>query len=497
MWLARLHRWANRNEWVLFLLLIVLVLRAPSLFVPHFYGDEEIYLVMGRAWREGLPLYQTVFDHKPPGIYIVAGLFNNLFAFHAALTVAMLFQTILFWLFAKRFWKTRPNLAYISSLVFTLLTTLQWFEGLVVNAELFMMIPIVASLLIVWDARPRDFWRYALGGIIAGIGLLFKIPVAADALAIALYLFAFPMVTFGESIRGVFSWRTFLYLGGFFLPLAVTFIYYFSRGIGHSYLSAVFTDNFGYVSSGSLHTFSLIDTLKNGLVARTGILAALSLLLYLLRKKLPTAFVFAALWFSFSFYAALLSGRPYPHYLLQPIVPFSLLIPFVFVLDTIAGWVVAALLLFVGIVAGKLLGFGTYPLWPLYTNEYQLATKQISYSTYLSRYTNAPRNYDIGAYLLAHMRPEDRLYVWGADATLYNITDRLPAAGRYTVSFHTVDMNAYSEVMQDLQTRPPRYIVMLPSGSNFPALSSFLSTDYVLVHSIHGSNVYLKIESGR
>ncbi len=501
-WLARLHRWANRNEWILFLLLVVLVLRAPSLFVPHFYGDEEIYLVMGRAWREGLSLYRVVFDHKPPGIYVVAGVFNNLFAFHAALTVAMLGQTVLFWLFARRFWEARPKLAYISSLVFTLLTTLQWFEGLVVNAELFMMIPVVASLLMVWrldSTRSKNaghvLLKYFVGGIVAGIGLLFKIPVAADILAIALYLFAFRKTSFWGSIRGFFSWQTFLYLGGFILPLGLTLVYYFTRGIGHSYLSAVFTDNFGYISSGSLHTFSLIDTLKNGLVARTGILVAVVFLLYLLRKRLPTEFVFATLWFSFSFYAALLSGRPYPHYLLQPIVPFSLLLPFVFVLDTVVGWMLAALLLFIGIVAGKSLGFGTYPLWTIYTDEYQLVTKQISYSTYLSRYTNAPRNYDIGAYLLAHMLPEDRLYVWGADATLYNITDRLPAAGRYTVSFHVADMHAYDEVIQDLRAHEPRYIVILPSGGSFPELSSLLSTNYVLVHSILGSNVYLEIGS--
>jgi hypothetical protein len=54
MWksLIKLHKWCNHYEWIIFLIILVLVLRLPSLIMPHYYGDEEIYFVMGRAWRE-------------------------------------------------------------------------------------------------------------------------------------------------------------------------------------------------------------------------------------------------------------------------------------------------------------------------------------------------------------------------------------------------------------------------------------------------------------
>jgi hypothetical protein len=38
-------------------------------------------------------------------------------------------------------------LAYVSSLIFVLVTTLPTFEGLTVNAELLMMIPVTAAVI--------------------------------------------------------------------------------------------------------------------------------------------------------------------------------------------------------------------------------------------------------------------------------------------------------------------------------------------------------------
>lgn len=492
-WLKGLHAWANKHEWVILLLLVVLVLRVPSLFTPHFYGDEEIYLVMGRAWRMGLPLYTTVFDHKPPLIYIIAGLFPTLMWFRTALLVAMLGQTVLFWELAKRFWAKRPVLSYLSSLVFVLLTTLQWFEGLIANAELFMMIAPVASLLIVWPTpRQKHILKYFLGGLVAGLGLLFKIPVVVDIAAIILFLYIFRAKTFWESVKTIFSPRILVYILGVMIPLAASFVYYFAKGIGPTYLSAVFTDNLGYVSSGSLQTFSLVSTLKNGLVMRAGLLAGFTLFLYLFRKKLDERLVLAGGWLAFSFFGSLLSGRPYPHYLQQPVVPFSLLLPIIFVADSILAWVTIGILALLGILAQRFIGFGAYPLLPIYADHYQLLTRQISYKEYLSRYTNAYRNTVIGNYLQNHLAPEDKIYVWGADATIYNLTNRLPAGGPYIVSFHVQDLKAYDLVIRNLRENHPRYIIMTPDGGPFPELQALLAERYTLATSVDGSEVYLR-----
>ncbi len=112
-----LHRWCNRREWILILLILVALFRLPTLTTPHFYGDEEIYFVMGRAWNTGVPLYEAMFDHKPPLIYIIAGIFSTIPLFRGFLLLSMLAHTNLFWLLPQRFWgEKHPVLAKISSL---------------------------------------------------------------------------------------------------------------------------------------------------------------------------------------------------------------------------------------------------------------------------------------------------------------------------------------------------------------------------------------------
>ena len=98
----------------------------------------------------------------------------------------MILHTVLFWELAKKFWeKTRPFMAYVSSAIFVLLTTLPTLEGLTVNAELLMMVPVTAGVLLLWEIKQSEWKKYGLAGLLLGIGWLYKIPVAADAIAIA------------------------------------------------------------------------------------------------------------------------------------------------------------------------------------------------------------------------------------------------------------------------------------------------------------------------
>ena len=264
-WLATLHRWCNKHEWVIFLTILVLVLRLPSFIMPHYYGDEEIYFVMGRAWSEGVPMYSAVFDHKPPLIYVMAGIAPTMLAFRGLLAGLMVLHTILFWHLAKLFWqKIKPSLAYLSTIIFVLVTTLPTFEGLTVNAELLMMIPVTAAALILWNAKPKEWSKFLIAGLLGGIGWLFKIPVAADMVAIGLFFIAFREESLKDSIKAFFSWSFLAYAFAFVAPLALTFVYYYIKGTGPDYLATVLTVNLGYVSSWSTSTY-VFNPFKSGL----------------------------------------------------------------------------------------------------------------------------------------------------------------------------------------------------------------------------------------
>lgn len=486
------HAWCNRHEWLILFLGLVIIFRLPTLFTPHYYGDEEIYFVMGKAWRDGVPLYQAMFDHKPPLIYILAGIARTVFWFRFMLLAAMVAHTWLFYVFAKKFWaKIRPNMAYLSTAIFVVLTTLPTFEGNIANAELFMMVPLTAAVLLVWDARSNDWKRFLGAGLIAGIGWLFKVPVAADFAALALYFFPFQETTFLKSIRSLFTFSFWSFVIGFALPLLSTFVYYYLKGTGPAYLATVLTVNLGYVSSWSTSTFAF-NPFKSGLLVRAMIAAGVALFLYLFRKKLDTRFTFVSLWLAFSFFGSLLSGRPYPHYLQEPFVPLSLFVPFIFTIETFLPWVVVGGLTLWALLTNKQIKFWAYDTLPLYKNFAAAATGKISYPEYVKTFDGAKRNYAIGEYLIKHMDPADKIFVWGSDAALYNITDRLPSGGKYMVNFHILDFHAENYVMEELTKNDPRYIIVLPNSPPFPALKELLDTTYVDTYRLEGATVYLR-----
>src|SRR3990167_6055899 len=71
---GKLAKWLLIHEAILIILGVVVFLRVPSLFEPYWYGDEGIYLTIGRAMRGGMELYKEVHDNKPPLLYVVAAI---------------------------------------------------------------------------------------------------------------------------------------------------------------------------------------------------------------------------------------------------------------------------------------------------------------------------------------------------------------------------------------------------------------------------------------
>lgn len=492
-WIKRVEKWCNEHEWSILLVLLVVGLRIPTLFTPHYYGDEEIYFVLGRAWREGVPLYEAIFDHKPPLIYVMAGIFNTVYLFRMLLMVWMVAHTLIFWKLARLlFAKSKKYLAHAASLLFVILTTMPALEGNIANAELFMMMPVTLSLLMVWSAKEKDWIKFVLAGMVAGIGWLYKVPVVMDVLAIALYLFVFRKPNIKESWRGVWSKGFWGYLVGFALPLLLTFAYYYLKGHGESYLATVLTVNLSYVSSWETSSWAF-NPLKSGLVNRGMILGLFTLLLYLLRNRLDRRLVLVSLWLAFSFFGALLSARPYPHYLLQPVVPFALLVPLLLITEKALGWIVVAFLLLWGVWTNRQIGFWWYPNAPIYENFGKFVTGQINKREYLESFDGARRNYQIGEYLKERLAPDDTLYVWGSDAAIYNITKRLPAGGKYIVNFHVHDLQKHEYVMENLRMNKPAYIVILPDTTEFPQLFELLEREYIETLEVERAKVYRRV----
>lgn len=497
-------KFLNKWEWLVLIVGLVVIFRIPSLFEPHHYGDEEIYFVMGRAWREGVPLYAQAFDHKPPLIYIFAGIARSVFALRLLLMVWMAVHTVFIWLLNRELFdiairikgasgtRVRQVLNIVSTGVFAFLTTWPSIEGNIANAELFMMMPVTMFFYLLLRAK-GSVKQYLLAGLVAGVGLLFKVPVVFDFAGIAIWYFFFREKRFGDSLRRIIDPRLWVTTLGFVIPIGATVMHYANKGILNEYLSGALLINFGYVSSWSTSSYSF-NPFASGLFVRGIIVGAFTFLLYILRARLNKGLVAVSMWYIFSLFGSLLSGRPYPHYLLQPVVPLAVMVPYIYM-----GWRkvidsgVVVVIMALSVVALVKIGFWSYPTVSYYKNFIDVAAGKKSNAEYLNYFESARRNIPIAEFLGARMLGEHDLYIWGTDSTLYNLLDKLPAGGKYIVSFHVRDFDAFDEVILSLERNQPKYIVVLPDPIEFPELFSLLQVDYVQIADIDGSLVYLRL----
>ena len=183
------------------------------------------------------------------------------------------------------------------------------------------------------------------------------------------------------------------------------------------------------------------------------------------------------LWFSFSLFAALLSSRPYPHYLLQTIPALALSFG---LFSFKSKQKIIPLLLSAALISSFLIfKFWHYPNFSYYQNFYQyllrLKTKEEYYADFGS-HTKAI--YQFSEYLKTHTPPEEKIFIWGNQPSIYALANRLPV-GRYTVAYHIQDFDKSGKTLTFLLKNPPRYIIT-EAGIPFPNLEVFLQNNYTL-----------------
>ncbi|KKS79061.1 MAG: hypothetical protein UV54_C0043G0007 [Candidatus Beckwithbacteria bacterium GW2011_GWA2_43_10] len=193
------------------ILLLVVILRIPSLFEPYWYGDEGIYLVLGQALKKGLVFYRDIHDNKPPLLYLLAAAAGNVFYFRLILMVWFATATAVFFKLMQVILPLEKTAWYGATLTMIILTTI--FEGNIANAEIFIVLPVVLAMLMI--VKKTQHWFGV--GLLFSVGFLFKVPAAFDFAALVIWLMIFEK----NSLRKIWA------LGfGFILPILGTIIYY-------------------------------------------------------------------------------------------------------------------------------------------------------------------------------------------------------------------------------------------------------------------------------
>ena len=476
-------------HWLCLVLVMIFLLRIPSFFEPFSYGDEMIYLTLGQAIKKGLILYKDIHDNKPPLLYFIASLAGNVFWLKVILAFWMLATTVLFWKLVRIFFKEK--LQKIAVIFFAVLTTLPLLEGQIANAELFMLAPTLLGFYLLFSQKKTKRNRVVLAGSLFALATLFKVPAALDMPAIVFFWLA----TTKLSRKNIFKIAkdTFYLLIGFSIPIAFTFVWYYSQGALADYFVAAFGQNLGYLSSFRPSDLEKSFLARNApLLIRGGLTGLGIFLVSLFAKRKPglsQPFIFASILLFLNLFAITLSERPYPHYLIQYVPAVSILATMLVAANSIEQTLVV-MPLFLALLAPVYYEFWYYPSLPYYERFLKFAFGQTSRQEYFNQFdSKVTGNYAIANFIANLTRPEEKVFVWGDSAPIYALSRRLPPI-KYVADYHIRDFSSKEAVMLNLTAQKPKLVVILPQTESFKDLGLFVNQNYLLVATIENAEIW-------
>lgn len=479
--------------WLEIFFAVLLILRIPSFFEPYYYGDEMIYLALGEGIRQGIPLYLGLHDNKPPLLYLTAAISGNLFIFKVILAFWSLITVYGFWKLVKHLFPQARRLQNISTVLFGLSTTLPLFEGNTVNAELFMIGPVIFAIWILLS-KTSDFKNLIFAGSLFSVAALFKIPAAFDILGIIVFWIIYAKF----NITGVkeFFRKSIILAIGFIIPIGLTFVWFYLSGSFKEYLVAAFLQNFGYVSSWRPSTSELSFLEKNGpLLIRFMIMVVGYMILWLSRKKVSREFVLVSAWLLATLFAVTLSERPYPHYFVQSLAPVSILLGMLFSLKTVEQSL-TVIPLTLAFFVPFYYKFWYYPIAPYYERFIKFATNQISKQEYFDGFSpNVNNSYEIADFISKSAQKNDKVFVWGNDSSaIYSLSRHLPPT-KYVADYHFNDFSSPVETINVLTNTLPKFIVITENSFPFPELDQFVNKNYYIISEIDQSQIWLYLQN--
>lgn len=469
----------HRKVWfLLFVCFVFALLRLPSLIEPHWYGDEGIYQVVGRAILSGRVLYKDIWDNKPPLLYIIYAIVNgNLFFVKLLSLLSGLFSVFIFFLLSQKLFKKNIPV-YFSTLIYAVLFGSPLIEGNIANAENFMLFPVILSAYLVVSFLENEKDIYLIfAGLILSIAFITKIVAVFDFCAFVLFLFTACWFENKKKLALMSLIKFFLSFISFFV---LTSFYFLLNGSFKDFVNAVLLQNVSYVGDQNHFIFPM-----GILVIKTLILFIAIVFLISKHKKISKKAFFIFLWIIFAVYSALFSERPYIHYLLVILPAFSLLCGNIFNYAK-TRWVGISTIIV--IIFFALFHFQIYgKTLTYYLNYFQFMTNTKNVVGYESFFdTNTPRDYDIASFIGMNVKGNEKVFLWSDSPQIYALSQQLPI-GKYVVAYHiTFYKNAEIITKQQIEQVQPKYIIQTIGE---PLVDDLLSS-YRLRYIMDGTKIY-------
>ncbi len=483
-------------EIVLVLVLaLVFILRIPSLFEPFWYGDEGIFAAVGHGLNKGQMLYLETWDNKPPMIYIYYSLIFRIFgesmfwlrlitAIWVTLTSLVVFDI------ARRLWSDRRGI--LAVLIFGILSSLPVIEGNLALTEILMLLPTsIAFWLILLKNKGLfnnfdDVFVYLTAGAFLCFAFLFKQMAVFDAITAGIIILTMQ----DKPIKRAISLTV-----GFLSVFAVFSLYFLLRGTLSEFIFAAYTYYFIYLSEGpGLPKYFIVFKIL------PAVLASGFLFYKFFRHKKITLTSAILMWVCFALLGSIFSGRPYGHYLIQMVLPISLLaVSFVRWQKIKVFDLGISILIFVSglYVLNKAFGLNNFQGDVLRSNYYRnfvaFASGEKNYREYSDSFDrNAYKLKSVSEYLTAKGSADQYIYIWGDYSWAYVLADAKESS-RYITSFHVRGLpNGADEVIKSLTKNQPKFIVKTPNAiGGFDELDEFIEThNYRLINVIEGSEIF-------
>jgi 4-amino-4-deoxy-L-arabinose transferase-like glycosyltransferase len=495
----------------LMFLLLTFISRLPSFFLFNLSWDEGLYLVVAQKMLAGTPPYLVVWDHKPPGIFVLFALAQLLFGetVFAIRVFTCLAVTITCFLLYKlgALIANEEKVGILAGILYAAFSLNN--EGLAANTEIFYAVFITLAFYFFSKFYPEKLPAptegkfLVISGIFLGIGLQINYLVILDLIAIMLIVGIDLCLRGGMGLRDMLMKLSKLYgwlLIGPFLILLIVYLYFMLKGLAEVYFSANFIANLNYVYKRDLVSADSIAAIRQQVSINAFAWVCLFLTpfysLFLTNKleqrdrKLVNA-VFV--WSAVIGLALVLLGRFYFHYFLHLLPSMCLLIAFLIYriafIDITAERRAQVLLLTLVLLA------------PLIQNIYptlELATGLVYYrqTKGIKDWNNEPVG--IAQYLRERIKPDDYIYSVDYNPIIYFLA-RAKIPTKYIFPPYLNDERTYELTNMDpvaelasIMNKRPVYIIIQYQNDNlfYETLERYLDRYYVREISVNGAILY-------
>ena len=471
--------------------LAIIVAHLPSFVHRLLDGDEAIYGSIAVLMNTGAPLYGAGgVDNKPPGVFWIYALTFRVFgeyqmtAIHAVAFIALAATClVLFWIGRA---VSGSRAGFLAALFYGLLTAAGNPRLLAANTEIFMMLPLSGSVLLM--LRRSWYWS-AILLVVAGA---FRQSAAANVLLVALALFW--LAPPSGRMRAAISLAGGL-LAGALVGLALIAITGSLAGFWRwtlqtlvGYASASWTPAYVWSRARDSLVPFVID------MAVTWIAA---LALAARWRALSTEVRLTVVWLVLGMAGSLAGGHLSWHYFIQAMAPLAVLAAIAFDRFRLPRPVAAAAIAGIAIPAAAWWAF-------------DLTADPLTYDFS----PPAPQHQAVASYISTHTSPSDRVFVWGDWAAIYTESDRVMAS-RFPGFLRGFDRGSQDApdnwdtapdvwplLRSDLDSHPPALIVDTSAAgwsdfakypiANYPALASYVAAGYHQVATVDGVVIYAR-----